>query len=46
MRVEESRKSRFESRDRIGITDTGKIPVLLGYCSITFDKTEMVRIPI
>ena len=34
------------SRDRVGITDTGKMPVFLGYCSITFDETEMVRIPV
>ena len=34
------------SRDRIGITDTGKITVFLGYYSITFDETEMVRIPV
>ena len=34
----------IESRDRIGITD--KISVFLGYYSITFDETEMVRIPV
>ena len=34
------------SRDRIGITDTGKITVFLGYYSITFDETEMVRMPV
>ena len=26
--------------------DTRKIPVFLGYCSITFDETKMVRIPV
>ena len=33
-------------QSRSGITDTGKIPVFLGYYSITFDETEMVRIPV
>ena len=31
-----------ESKDRIGITDTGKIPVFLGCCSIMFDEIEMM----
>ena len=35
-----------EKGDRIGIADTGKIPVFLGYYSITFDETETVRIPV
>ena len=36
----------IRDKDRIGTTDTGKIPVILGYCSITFDEAEMVRIPV
>ena len=30
----------------IGITDTDKMQIFLGYYSITFDETEMVRIPV
>ena len=33
----------FEAWKHKPETDTGKIPVSLGYYSITFDETEMVR---
>ena len=36
-------KSQIAIKD---IKDIGKIPVFLDYYSITFDETEMVRIPV